>query len=215
MNTVSLVRICVILISIIYGNAYAAVNLTSYMGFSVELSDDWFVIKPKEVSEANYIDKFSSLGIHEIAGENILERILKRSKNHMWEYYYDKNNLGNNQIVVKFSRGKKFTTVEGYRLSLEESCNSYFNDFSKAEGELYMPSCYLQFSNGLPFSHFETRQKVINLTSVENLIPIGEDIIFMVVGEYRTNDIEGGYKVLGAQRLLVDAITKYLTSSSK
>lgn len=193
---------------------WAEASVTSSFGFSAEMPDDeWFVLGPKEVAEANSGESLESLGVPKIPDQELLEALFEKVRSGNIEFFYDGKYIASdykNHVSAQLSAPLVFNSVEEMKTGWDEQCASLPEELGEMFGEpVKIHSCQLLPMNGRAVFHHAYTLTTQGITIINEQFPVNSQYSMMFVGG-SGNDNEGLQRVRAAQQALVESATAYL-----
>lgn len=201
-------RLLFLLVAGIASPHAVATEYTSSFGFPFELSKDWLVLTPAEVTEIYRNETLDSLSIN--ADPATAQAILERVKQGEVEFYFDRKRSTKafkNNISVQLTQG----TQEYTDSAVWDICKSLHEDLPEVFGSgVRISSCGSGEMHGIRFLVFEYVLPPQKAHVVQYEIPFVSGTTLLLVAGAHPSALD---HVRAAQTSLVDRITRYARES--
>ena len=198
--------------------AYSETTITSYFGFPVTLSQDWFVVSPDLMAKYNENENPESLGIPNSVDRGTIDAIFEKVKTAQIEFYYDQRYVKSefqNHISVQLTEPVNFTTIEKAKSWTTSECDSLPNQLFELYREApEIHACQLVALNRVPFFRHSYTLLSQNITITNELIPLNNEYSIVIVGG-AANDDEGLERVRSTQQAILNAMTSFIYAHSQ
>jgi len=161
-------------------NSFAA-TFKSDIGFSINLSDDWYALSKKQASKAYEKETLKSLELLNI-NDKKLKAILKRVKAGNIEFIFDKKFSTNdfkNNISIQTGAGTTARTKEQGKIA----CKSLTADLKKLyKKNISVSQCGMKTIDTIMYMSYEYKGAVADISTVQNEFQLTPNLTIITVG---------------------------------
>jgi hypothetical protein len=202
-------KLSAILLLTLWSQAVLSGEYRSSFGYSFQLSKDWLVLTPKEVSKQYESETIKALNL-EFADRNNAQSILERVKTGKVEFYFDRKYSTKdfkNNISVQIMPGSHTPTAQ----EVKEQCSAMPNELRSLYGSgVKVGNCGLATSHGVAYVTYEYFVSQQGVTIVQQEIPYVSNSTAIVAGG---SNAAGLANLKSAQLSVVESITKFVSAS--